>query len=246
MEALTRNVPAAVLNNSAIAYLQSGRTAEAMELLQIALSNLRDQFVENPDPAWEGQCGEVPPEEVEDDQIMESSHMAEQCAKPSCSINVVGCVPIWLQHDASFLTLYDRALLVDTTTPCEDDELLSAVILFNMALLHHSRGLLECGEADYLDRANRLYEIALDILEKQEGHNANILLLMAVLNNIAHIDSHLCRLEDMKDSLEQMRHILAGDDIDEEDNSLDEDDYAIFFMNSMFSSEQEFTVAPAA
>jgi hypothetical protein len=63
---------------------------------------------------------------------------------------------------------------------------------------------------------------------------------------MAHIDSHLFRVEEMKKSLEEIRTILMSDVIDSDDASLDEDDYAIFFMNSMFGSEKELAVAPAA
>ena len=245
MEALAINVPSAVLNNSAIAYLQTGRADEAMMLLQIALANLRDQFVERRDRDGEGPCEDKPIEEDDVDQSMDSEDKLEPCSKQASSISVFGSVPFWIQQDASFLTLYDRALLVDTDIPCEDDELLSAVILFNMALLHHSAGL-QCGKSDFLERASRLYQIALNILQKQHDPNANYLLLMALFNNIAHIDSHLFRMEDMKDSLEQMRNILTADDIDDEDLPIEEDDYVIFFMNAMFGKEKEFTVAPAA
>ena len=245
MEALARNVPSAELNNSAIAYLQSGRAEEAMVLLQIALSKLRDQFVERRDPESERTGEDTPIEEDDDDQSMKSDDESDPCPKPTSSISVFSSVPVWIQQDTSCLTFYDRALLVDINTPFEDNELLSAVILFNMALLHHSRGL-EFGKSDFLERASHLYQIALDILQKQKSANGNYLIIMALLNNMAHIDSHLFRMEDMTDSLEHMCKILSADDIVNDDLLIDEDDYVIFFMNAMIGKEKEFTIAPAA
>lgn len=247
MERLSHNIPASSLNNSAIMYLQAGKSHEAMELLQIALSKLRDQFMESEESDWDEHCeSDEPTQESNDgtdDQRMKCDQ--ESAEGPSKALNVFSSIPVWMPQDTSFLIFYDRALLVDTNTPCHDSELLSAVILFNMALLHHSRGVSYC-KTDSLELASRLYRIALDILQKEVDLGANYLLLMAIYNNMAHIDSHLFRVEEMKKSLEEIRTILMSDVIDSDDASLDEDDYAIFFMNSMFGSEKELAVAPAA
>jgi tetratricopeptide (TPR) repeat protein len=247
MESVTQNIPASSLNNSAIMYLQAGRSIEAMELLQIALSKLRDQFMDCHDSDWEDNCDEEEAikhdvDEGEDDCMKCDQDFSEPCTKP---ISLFSSVPVRMPQDTSFLKFYDRALLVDTDCPCHDHELLSAVILFNMALLHHSRGIA-CCKADCFERASRLYQIALDILQKQLDYSTNYLLLMAIFNNLAHIDSHLFRMDEMKSSLEEIRTILTSDVIDDDALSLDEDDYAIFFMNAMFGNEKEITVAPAA
>jgi tetratricopeptide (TPR) repeat protein len=247
MQSLSHNIPASSLNNSAIMYLQAGKSHEAMELLQIALSKLRDQFMESEESDWDSQCDDDEPiqESIErnDDQWMKCNQ--ESTEVPSKAFNVFSSIPVWMPQDTSFLIFYDRALLVDTNSPCHDSELLSAVILFNMALLHHSRGVSYC-KTDSLELASRLYRIALDILQKEVDLGSNYLLLMAIFNNLAHIDSHLFRMEEMKKSLEEIRTILMSDVIDADDISLDEDDYAIFFMNSMFGNEKELAVAPAA
>jgi tetratricopeptide (TPR) repeat protein len=249
MDTVTQNMPAGSLNNSAVMYLQAGRLHEAMELFQIALSKLRDQFVEHQESDWEGNqsdCEKPIDQGDDEDQYMECEQdISEIFSKPSMSISVFSSVPVWMPQDTSFLTFYDRALLVDINTPCHDRELLSAVILFNMALLHHSRGIT-CGKTDCLERASRLYQIALDVLQKQIEHSTNYLLLMAIFNNMAHIDSHLFRMEEMKGSLKAMFNILTSDDIDDDEFALEEDDYTIFFMNAIFGNEKELTVAPAA
>lgn len=247
MESLSQDLPASSLNNSAIMYLQAGKSHEAMELLQIALSKLRDQFMECEDSEWESHSeNDDPIEETtssHEDRWMKCDQQSTEA--PTKALNVFSSIPVWMPQDTSFLIFYDRALLVDTNSPCHDSELLSAVILFNMALLHHSRGVSYC-KTDSLELASRLYRIALDILRKEVDLGSNYLLLMAIFNNMAHIDSHLFRMEEMKKSLEEIRAIIMSDVIDADEISLDEDDYAIFFMNSMFGNEKELAVAPAA
>ena len=66
---------------------------------------------------------------------------------------------------------------------------------------------------------------------------------MALFNNMAHVDSHLFRMKEMKDSLKRMRTILTADD---DDVHLKEGNYAIFFINAVFGDEKEFKVAAAA
>ena len=247
MESLSHNIPASSLNNSAIMYLQAGKSHEAMELLQIALSKLRDQFMDCEESDWESQCDDEPIEEsigcTHEDPCTKCDQ--ESTEVPTKALNVFSSVPVWMPQDTSFLIFYDRALLVDTTVPFHDSELLSAVILFNMALLHHSRGVSYC-KTDSLELASRLYRIALDILQKDVDRGSSYLLLMAIFNNLAHIDSHLFRIEEMKKSLEEVRTIILSEVIDDDECALDEDDYAIFFMNSMFGNEKELAVAPAA
>jgi tetratricopeptide (TPR) repeat protein len=250
MEQLTRNVSLVEINNSAVAFAQSGRSQEAMELFQLALSNLRDQFSRGASSA----------PNFEDTVDNNSTHAmdcyhhhrfeSQEPASASCAaLNLFASVPkIQIPQDQSFLALYDRALLVDPSSGCNNeasDAAVSAVILFNMALLHHFRGLTG-GQTDFLDRASRLYRIALDILQKHND-NTNILLVLALYNNLAHIDSHLFRVEDMKHSLGQMQDILSTDDSANECIlPFDEDDYLIFSMNAMLGNEREFTLAPAA
>jgi hypothetical protein len=230
----TLNVPAAVLNNSAVAYLQAGRPAEAMELLQIGLSHLRDQFVEK-----RGRQLEQAPSRDQDD---DDDAMVEEYNLPykPTYVSAVSSIPVFWQQDVSSLTLYDRALLVDTAL--EGDEILSSVILYNMGLLHHNRGL-ESGVSNFLHRGYRLYQISLDILTRQNSAS-DPLLLMALFNNMAHVASNLFQVNEMRAALGHIRTILSGMG---HRPQLDEDDYAIFYANTfMFGQREEFMVAPAA
>ena len=95
---------------------------------------------------------------------MEIKVEQEDFSKHSGLIHIFSSLPVAMQQDVALLTLYDRALHVDTFSPCQDKGILSAVILFNMALLHHFKGL-EDGKTDFLQKANRLYHFALSILQ---------------------------------------------------------------------------------
>lgn len=244
--------PPSILNNAAVVALQAGRTNDAMALLQKALGILKDQFTcaslggetlgyrrDSLSSSTSSSSSASCPMETLDDNDNDDYKQAK-----SSPISVVGAVPLLEQPDASVVVLYDRALLVDTSfidSP-DADELISAVVLFNMGLLHQSWGIAS-GKTDFLVRSRRLYEIAIDILDKLNVES--VLLTMALWNNLAHLASHLARLDDMRTSLHQVRDLLQVHEEDV-DFPLEEDDYALFFMNTMVGKGDDFTVAPAA
>jgi hypothetical protein len=252
MEALARNTPSVELNNVAIAFVHSGRIQEAMELFQIGLSILRDQFHGNtpdtprPDESMVENDDSAPV--VASGEANDTNDSADDTETSCGTISVSGSDPVEIQLDSTFLAVYDRALVVDLDTIQPDDTRLSAVILFNMALLHHSRGLKH-SNGDSLDRASRLYWFAIGILQMYHAPSANDLLLLALYNNVAHIDSYLFRIEQMKESLEQMRDLLrppSGSGSGIGGPPIEEDDYNLFAVNAMYGRETSFRVAPAA
>jgi tetratricopeptide (TPR) repeat protein len=243
MNAAATSLPSLELNNVAVAFVQSGRTQEAMELFQIALSILRDQFHENPDS--DSQQGRDPQsnETTQADSAGVVSSSATDAARQGALI-VTGGDPVAIHLESTFLAAYDRALVINNESAQLDDLKLSAVILFNMALLHHSRGLRSTN-GDSLDRASRLYYFALGILQMHHTPTTNDLLWLALYNNLAHIDSYLLRIDSMKASLEQIRTLLRPH-FDEDCNPIEEDDYNLFSVNAMYGRETSFRVAPAA
>jgi hypothetical protein len=247
MSAAERSIPSLELNNVAVAFVQSGRTQEAMELFQIALSILRDQFHQNPDS--DSQQSDRDPQSNETTQA-DSSSIADVSASSTDSerqgaLNLTGSDPVVIHLESTFLAAYDRALVVNNESAQQLDDLkLSAVILFNMALLHHSRGLRSTN-GDSLDRASRLYCFALGILQMHHTPSNNDLLWLALYNNLAHIDSYLFRIDSMKASLEQIRTLLRPH-FDEDCDPIEEDDYNLFSVNAMYGRETSFRVAPAA
>lgn len=231
-EAATRKIPSIELNNTAIAYWQSGRSQEAMEIFQVALSNLRDD------------CNES--ETDERTSAMDISTSQSDGTTKSCSDEINSCVsvPVLMKQDTCFLTCYNRAVFLDADCVSLKDTVLPAVILFNIGLLHHSRGV-ESDNMSLLEHASRLYRMSLQLLRKQANEGNNLLLFLALFNNLAHIDSIFFRMDDMKLSLNRMEVMLSEND-SVSDPSTDEEDFVIFSMNIMFGDQKEYLLAPAA
>jgi hypothetical protein len=281
LQEFARCVPPNELNNSAIAYWAAGHVSEAMQLLQLALSRLSEAHFDhqhNSRPTTHCGGGASPDApnhrrraEARHPYALDPSlHAAtttttgphKLAGTTTCSINPYSVLTgIRLSsaahdhHDSSFLTLYDRAFLVDTkaTTAEHDDDdddlvhadldpsLLLAGVLYNMALLHHKRGL-DQGQASHLTSARQLYQLALGIVQPL-AHPPSLLWL-ALCNNVACIDSYLLCVPDMKHYLQQMSRVLRCDDLLDLDD--DDDDFMIFYLNAMFGEENNLLVAPAA
>jgi hypothetical protein len=114
-----------------------------------------------------------------------------------------------------------------------------------LGLLHHAGGL-ERADDDVLEQASRLYRLALGLLQKDVVSSRNVLLHLALLNNCAHIESHLVRMDQMMSFLGRMDELLLTYDHDDQLLPIDQDDYTIFSMNVMFGEKTEFVVAPVA
>ena len=146
----------------------------------------------------------------------------------------------------AFHTIYDRALFVCNSE--QDDELLSASILFNMALLHHLRGL-EQNKSVNLSKASRLYETGLLILERCAFDSVACpslnLLRLALLNNSIQI--HL--LEFDRDGVDECLFYMQSILDDAIMKNLEHDnheDFSFFFSSAMMSSPDVLNLAPAA
>lgn len=212
-----------------------------MDLFELSLSKLRDVFVESEgsrlDQRHRNGNSAIAVENFRDEN---AQHIARDLIT---AVSIFGVVRVSL--DLSFLSIFDRALLVDMETPCTDDALLSAIVLFNLALMNHTIGV-ESGHSDYLQRARRMYSLTLTIVEDDNDVVSNCLLHLALLNNMAHIDAYLCRTNDMMDALEKIRMVLEVIDDQGMLNLIKDEDYMIFSMNAMFGNDNEFSVASAA
>jgi hypothetical protein len=233
------NLSPCELNNNAVACLCAGYSVEAMTLLQVSLSKLRSKFAESRESG--PKVSDVDESEKRGEEFEDGPTVT-----PSGRIDRSECPTVGLVQDTSFLTMYRQAFLaqVDALSG-DDDSALSAVVLFNMALLHHMQGLAD-GTSEALERANRLYSMAVDIVRVFDSPKGTRLLLLALHNNLAHISSLLFRTNEMIDHLEQMRCILSTDGLLGEEKYMNIDDYAIFSLNTMFGSRDDFKVATAA
>jgi hypothetical protein len=150
--------------------------------------------------------------------------------------------------------IYDRALNVSNSN--QNDEVISATILYNMGLLHHLKGL-DQGKCEYVNKALRLYQTALIILARCDNFlSASIcqsinLLRLALLNNSAQIHLHLFQREGLDESLYYIRFILDNASItvlsSRDENQEDEYNcYSFFLINAMICSGDLLNIAPAA
>jgi tetratricopeptide (TPR) repeat protein len=233
------------LNNSAAIFLQIERPNDAMRALRRAALALQEAAITSsiksttpmgPDSTRQQGMFIIRPVEM---------HLKQT---PS------GSTP----RDETLQPIYDRALTVSNS--CQDDEVISATVLYNMALLHHLRGL-DQGKSVSLDKALHLYQAALailarcDLLESTSSiitcHHSINLLHLALLNNSAQIYLQLFQRQDLDESISYMRYIL-DDTINsspccrEENEEDDGDFYSFFVMSVMICSGDLLNIAPAA
>jgi hypothetical protein len=257
------------INNSAVAAMQQGRAKESIELLREAIANLKNHFLINKSsplsfPSYRGtplphrpravsdSSIETPPDlsssssslsfnDEEDDYFSAMEIDAKQDQPSLRSVPVYAKTPSHFstkEDDAVFL-LYSRAIIVFPDE--QDKELLTGVALYNMALANHCRAI-ERGTSNLLTVALKIYEMAADIIKDSKIQcGTGDLLQLALFNNMAQIHCISFSTEEMFTCLGKTRAILAA----ATDESLLDDDYNFFFMNTMLQIE-ELTLAPAA
>ena len=117
-------------------------------------------------------------------------------------------------HPACF-PLYASAFGAENDT-LPDFRSLVAVVMYNLALIHHQLGLLE-GHLPRLLRAQVMYQRVLDYMtaaarptHHHDDRHAVKLLLVAAVNNMGHIASFLGDKQGVQDCVYAMRAHLAG------------------------------------
>jgi hypothetical protein len=193
-----------------------------MEVLQIGLATLRDHFLSNR-------------------RIGCLHHEATTEHLDPTRQTMIRGIPLQVQCSEELLRLYDRAFcFVESANCCLPLEVFTAIILYNMGLMHHIRGLTH-GQSHFLDQAYRFYQISADVLDKKnESVRVNPLFLLALFNNMAHIAATLLRADEMQSSLRTVQSVLVNDGY-----CIDEEDFEIF-RNNTICYTAEFTTAPAA
>lgn len=174
-------------------------------------------------------------------------------------------------------SMYNRALVFAEEDSQDDTSLLvtykyrtGAIILYNLALVHHTIGV-QLGVSAALPHATRLYEMALQSIiigcssdspaatplsDSSLSYMQNLVsmdvekLFMALLNNLGNIYTHLYDYQNAQRCFTHLRVVLAacspgppsqnGTSISPED-----EEYTFFFLNAIFQGK-ELCVAPAA
>jgi hypothetical protein len=232
------------LNNSAVVLLQMDRPSEAMGAWRQAASALQETSGTS--------------------SIKNSSSLGSDPIY--CQGNSPLILPVMIyrtqtptpypRDDSLREYIYDQALTISNSS--QNDEVISATILYNVALLHHLKGI-DQGKCVYLNKALRLYQTALVILARCDDDSLSTssirhgitLLWLALLNNSAQIHLHLFQPECLDESLCYIRFILNDASIINAASSSRDDNeegdynyYSFFFLNTMICSG--FNIAPAA
>ena len=256
------------LNNLAVAQLQAEKPQEAIQMLRIALSDVKNEFKrqKSAEPFSYGTTKEIG-YGSEDDTYCQDSFSSLSSQDDSSSWNLdsdeheeydmgieaqvpsLHGIPVPSDNarrrifEQSIVTLFDRAFCVDNEAQVSE-ELLGSVVLYNMALVNHLRGI-DCGASSFLATALALYQMSLDLLLDSKSLPVDThVLMMAIHNNSAHIHAHNQCIPQALNSLDEMNLLLEDDQVA---NSIDEEDFSLFYLNAMvFLGELAVTAAPAA
>jgi hypothetical protein len=145
--------------------------------------------------------------------------------------------------DQSIVALYDRAFFIASDENA-DEESLSCVLLYNMALVNHLYGI-EKGDQTSLITALKLYQMSLKIALQNYIFPLDAdVLIIALYNNMAHIHSHQFSIAETRSAMNEMSLFLESEHTA---SLINEDDYALFYLNVMvFHGKFSLNSAPAA
>ena len=243
------------MNNRAVELLQFGFPGEAIDILRLTLSRVKDSFSELqvdkskdiPDPLLARDMSSLQDSNSSLMDFSASEDSEDKEDQPNLDKAAITSIPIQRDNVPSgspylfdgYVKLYDRAFVL-TSAEQLDKEIVASVVLFNMALINHSRGILS-GKTAYLERSLELYKMSLNLYQKSTSDACMDNLVLAILNNAGHIYSEIFAFDEMHQCLNCMRDIL-----EEQDSEDEVDDYCIFHLNSIVYSGCKPLLAPAA
>jgi hypothetical protein len=158
-------------------------------------------------------------------------------------------------QDHHAFSFFDRALVIDnakSTVVCSivGEDCITAVVLFNAALALHLEGRRNiCLQQTSFKKALLLYKMASEIMERwldfvHCDHEVNLLVYLAVMNNMGHIHSHFCEGREAQDCL-QLLHV-GLETVKSSGIDLYSEEYLLFSMNALILRGQEVAAAAAA
>jgi hypothetical protein len=143
-------------------------------------------------------------------------------------------------QDTPLILNYSRALGIANAV--EDKELLTSVLLYNMALVNHCRAI-ELGISSLLSISLNLYKMAASVLERSSDIDAsNELVLLAIYNNMAHIHAYQWSSQEVRECIDNIRMLLSTVSAE---SFIDQEDFHFFSANTMLHVE-DMNLAPAA
>lgn len=215
-----------VMNNEAIhLFLKRGSYDMAIKLLRTTMQRLRE--------------------------VMDDSDNMEAFDIDFCPVQM-NTQDASIFRDASpsnMFTIYSNAFTtqtcgsVDGKPPVE----LILVLIFNLALVYHIRGLRHptAPQTD-LRAALHYYKLGLTIVQQHTRLCADssifYLISLALLNNAGHVFFHFFKMEEAKQCRDHMDCLLQGDHLFD----ISEEHTEVFFSNVFFSKSCNIRVAAAA
>jgi hypothetical protein len=143
-------------------------------------------------------------------------------------------------NDSGLVSVYDRAIVI--AHHHDDCEVVTAVILYNMALLHHTRGI-QLNQSKCILRATKFYHMALSIVMPRHHYCTSSggysILVLALFNNLAHAYSYTYDVDHMSACMEYMRQTLTAVHYTTEESVK----YSVFTINVMCAQDSR-TVLP--
>jgi hypothetical protein len=133
------------------------------------------------------------------------------------------------RQDETSIFMYSEALVLVHTDHCKG--LLIAVMLYNMALVHHARGI-ERNASSLLTAALKFYGLAVAVAQCRNGgiNASDHWLLLAIYNNMAQIDLSRANSDKLSQCLGNIQTLLAANRVEQ---AVDADAYAFFLTNAM-------------
>merc|ERR1712228_674795 len=112
------------------------------------------------------------------------------------------------------------------------------LLLYNIGLALHMEGIRNNHNSKAnLMKALQFYELAMSMIaiEWKDIDPDDLLLLLAVSNNLGHIHSHLLNFAETQKFLVWLRHLMkAYHQYNKRGNMISDKDYSFFFTNSLF------------
>jgi hypothetical protein len=258
------------LNNSAVTSLMRGRPKKALALLSAATAILNDHFADTKTPCSRSSYNETHLPHRQSQLPRFISKASTQQPQPNLSsspyslpsddegnayssamdINVEQDQPSVvsfqvrtssLSQDVPLILNYSRALAI--VDGVEDKDLLTGVVLYNMALLKHCRAI-ELGISSLLSNSLNLYKMAAAVLERSSDvDTSNELVLLALYNNMAQIHAHQWSSPEVRVCVDNIRMLLST--VSAENSFIGQEDFHFFCVNTMLHVE-DINIAPAA
>ena len=241
------------LNASAVCLMQQQQYLEASRILRNAVEVLRHTTAEessdsslkatHASPAHHAPCQNNSSTNTNNNKrLYDSVQIPGHYFASSSACNSSGMFPFF---NRALLINLDSAEILRTNNPFENDLIrrLAAVLLYNLALVHHSCGIRTGGSED-LSKALSFYQGAFMSLSSiwDSLTVSDSLLVLALLNNMGHIRANNLDRKEACGCLDLLRRFFA----ECRGNCLIEEESIFFYITTFIFSEEPLTASPAA